>query len=836
MQLKSIAKTLKTTVTELKRICATIGVEAKTGDTEIDEETHKKIKAAFSTVEKTKKQAQKTTKSVKKSATSLKTVAEEKKKKKETETKTEAQPTQITKRPPESKTEPKAKKPRKAPTVVDTVIIEQPKPDAVEPAPAVAEPKPAPKEEPKQATPEKQIEEKEKIPEAEVETAETIEEKKKPPIPEKDEEAELLPSKLKQIEEKQFAKVPQKVKPKIVVPEDQAIKKIVKPPETKPPAVKETPKPAEIKAPEKIAKISEMSAVKELADVLAVKPAELIKALMELGIMATINQKISFDVSSLIAEKFGFKPEVVRLYGEDILELEDEKDPEDQLKLRPPIVTIMGHVDHGKTSLLDSIRQTNVTDQEKGEITQHIGAYEVFVKDTGITFLDTPGHEAFTAMRARGAQITDIVVLVVAADDGVKPQTVEALSHAKAAGVPIVVAINKIDKEGSAPDRVKQQLANYDLIPEEWGGKTIYCEISARQKLGIDRLLEMLILEAEVLELKANPDRAAAGTVIEAKLEKKRGNMATVLIQKGTLKTGDAFVAGYQYGKVRAMLNDKGHFIKTATPSTPVVVLGINGLPQAGDKFKVVSTDTLAREIGEKRFEMERLKKMLLSHKPKHISLQDLSKRISEGAIKELRIILKADVQGSIEVAAEMLEKLSTEKVKINIIYRGIGGVTTSDMNLGAASDAIVVGFHVRGEPGVEEIGEKESVELRFYDVIYDIAEDIKKAMEGLLPALKKEVVIGRAEVLKIYKISKVGTIAGCLVKTGKIERTANVRVLRDLIIVYQGKFSSLKRFKDDVREVQQGLECGVGIENFNDMKTGDVLEVFIIEKVAQNL
>ncbi len=576
--------------------------------------------------------------------------------------------------------------------------------------------------------------------------------------------------------------------------------------------------------------------VKEFGEMVGQRPGDIIKKLMELGQLLTLNQSINLDAALTIAEGLGLKAEVsVEKEGEELMEEAAEWAEEEHLEPRPPVVTIMGHVDHGKTSLLDAIRQTKVTEEEAGGITQHIGAYTVRVHDKRVTFLDTPGHEAFTAMRARGAKVTDIVVLVVAADDGVMPQTVEAIDHAKAANVPIIVAINKIDKPGANPERVKHTLSEHNLIPEAWGGQTIYVEVSAKQKVNLDSLLEMVLLQAEVLELKADPHRPAKGAVVEAKLDRGRGPVATVLVESGTLRTGDVYVVGPFSGRVRALMSDTGQKVAEAGPSMPVEVVGLPGVPAAGDPFVVVKDERIAREIAEARLQKQRT--VELATGGARVTLDDLYARIKEGEVKELPLVIKSDVQGSAEALSEALEKLSTGVVKLRVIHSGVGGITETDVLLASASGAIIIGFNIRPEPKAASLAEREGVDIRLYTVIYDAIADIKAAMEGLLEPTLKERILGRAEVRQIFTIPKVGTIAGCYVLDGTISRaSAGVRVVRDHVMVYEGRIGSLRRFKDDVREVQQGYECGIGVENFNDLKAGDVLEVYAFDKVAAKL
>ena len=591
---------------------------------------------------------------------------------------------------------------------------------------------------------------------------------------------------------------------------------------------------AEITKPRrKVVKIQEGCTIKEFAEDMGQKVGDVIKKLMNMGMMATQNQAMDMDAAILLAEEYGIKAEIASIESaEDVLE---EKTDETEVKvLRSPVVTIMGHVDHGKTSLLDAIRETNVVSKEAGGITQQIGAYQVSLKGRDITFLDTPGHAAFTAMRARGAQVTDIVILVGAADDGVMPQTREAISHAKAAGVPIIVAINKIDKPEAKPDRVKQELSEFELIPEEWGGQTIFCEVSAKKRIGLEHLLEMVLIQADVLELKANPDKMARGTIIEAKLDKGRGPVATVLVQAGTLKGGDIFVTGVQFGRVRALINDKGERVELAGPSVPVEVIGFSGVPLAGERFVVLEEERKARQIAEIRQAKQRTSEMAAMKK---VTLEDLHSQIQEGMVKELNIVIKADVQGSAGAIVDSLEKLSTSAVKLKVIHSSVGAITETDVMLAAASNAIIIGFNVRPEPKATDLSQREGVDIRLYNIIYNAIDDIKSAMEGLLEPTLKERVLGRAEVRQTFHVSKVGTIAGCYVLEGIVTRQADgVRVLRDNVLIYEGKLHSLKRFKDDVREVQAGYECGLGVENFNDIKVGDIIEAYTIEKVAAKL
>lgn len=598
--------------------------------------------------------------------------------------------------------------------------------------------------------------------------------------------------------------------------------------------VLKTPQKTEITVPKpikRIIRIAEAISVGDLAKRMGVKGSDVIKKLMDVGMMATINQLIDADIASLAASEFGYEVERVSIERQEMLERIEDR-PE-ELELRPPVVTIMGHVDHGKTMLLDAIRKTNVVEDEAGGITQHIGAYDVHLENGRVVFIDTPGHEAFTAMRARGAQVTDVVVLVVAADDGVMPQTKEAIDHARAAKVPIVVAINKIDKPNANPEKVKKELSELGLVPEQWGGNTLCAEISAKQKIGIKELLELILLQAEILELKANPNKPARGIIIESKLDKGRGPVATVLVQEGTLKTGDVFIAGSHYGRVRAMLNDKGQKVEKVGPSIPVEVLGFTDVPDAGETFIVISDERLARQISLYRQEKIRSKEL---SKLSKVSLEELYEKIKKGEIKELNVILKADVQGSIEAMKEALKKLSTEAVKVNLIHDGVGGITETDVNLASASNAIIIGFNVRPVPKAQMLAEQEKVDIRTYAVIYDAISDIKKAMEGLLEPTYKEHILGRAQVLQLFNIRKMGTIAGSVITDGKVVRGSHARLLRDNVVIYDGKISSLKRFKDDMKECTQGLECGIYIENFNDIKPGDIIESYEMEEVRPRL
>jgi translation initiation factor IF-2 len=619
------------------------------------------------------------------------------------------------------------------------------------------------------------------------------------------------------------AAAPPVVKPAAVAAPAPAAKAPARPTPAAPPEP-----PQEIKR--ELIKLPESVTVGELAAAMRRKSVEVIKALLDLGVMATVNEVLDATAARLVADRFHFDVEVRSLEGE-ILE-EEEADP-NQRQPRPPVVTVMGHVDHGKTSLLDAIRTTKVAEREFGGITQHIGAYQVDTAAHGrVTFLDTPGHEAFTAMRARGAQATDIVILVVAADDGVMPQTVEAINHARAATVPIIVAVNKIDKPGSDPDRVKRELANLSLVPEEWGGETIFVHTSAKRGDGIAQLLEMTALQAEVLELRANPSRAARGVIVEGRLDRGRGPVATALIQSGTLKEGDAMVVGSHSGRVRAMFNDRGKKVTSAGPSDPVELLGLSGVPQAGDTFLVVADERKARQIATVRTERDKLKGKGVAR----VTLEDLHKQIAAGEVKELRLILKADVQGSVEALTESLERLSTDEVRLKVIHGSVGTVNESDVMLASASNAIVLGFNVKADAKAAAQAQADGVDLRSYNVIYDAINDVKAALSGMLAPEIRETLLGRAQVRQLFPITKVGTIYGSSVTEGKMVRGARVRIKRGETVLGESTITSLKRFKDDVREVLQGLECGIGIEGIRGVSPNDVIEAFTTEEVARTL
>ncbi len=593
------------------------------------------------------------------------------------------------------------------------------------------------------------------------------------------------------------------------------------------------PRITEPKAIKKIIRVDEAITVGDLSQALGVKANELIRKLMGMEVMATINKAVDVDTASLLAEEYGFTVEHTGFKEEDILVEPEAHASSENIAPRAPVVTVMGHVDHGKTSILDVIRKSDVASGEAGGITQHIGAYEVTMPNGKITFIDTPGHEAFTTMRARGAQVTDLVIIVVAADDGVMPQTIEAIDHAKAAGVPIIVAVNKIDKADAQPDRVKQALTEHGLVPEEWGGDIICVNTSAKSGEGIDQLLEMILLQSEMLELEADPTIRPKGVVVEAKLERGRGPVATVLIQEGTLRKGDYLVCGTYEGKVRTMFAADGTEVKEAGLSKPVGILGLSGVPEAGDEMVGVEDERAARLVAEQRREKERERQL---HRPVHASLDDLAAQLEAAEAKELKVIIKGDVHGSVEAVREALEKLSTEKVKLTVLHTQVGGVTESDVMLASASDAIIVGFNVQPDGKARRAAENEGVEIRTYRIIYEMLDEMRKAMEGLLAPIEKEAALGQAEVREVFRVSKVGTIAGCHVVDGIIRRNARARLLRDQVVVFDGEISSLKRFKEDAREVAEGYECGIGLANFNDVKVGDLIEAYIIEQTAATL
>ena len=593
---------------------------------------------------------------------------------------------------------------------------------------------------------------------------------------------------------------------------------------------------AQVMAEKTVLKVTEFVTVNDLATLMNNTPVnEVIKACMELGLMVSINQRLDAEALVLVAEQFGYKVEFVTAeLTEEIEGNENQEEREEDLVSRPPVITVMGHVDHGKTSLLDYIRKSNVIAGEAGGITQHIGAYNVKLPDgRRITFLDTPGHEAFTAMRARGAQLTDLAIIIIAADDAVMPQTVEAINHAQAAGVPMVFAINKIDKPGAMPEKIYQQLAQMNILTEAWGGKYQSQEISAKKGLNVDKLLEKVLLETDLLDLKANPKKNGVGAVIESSLDKGRGYLATVLVQNGTLRTGDMVLSGCYYGRIKAMFNERGQKVKEAGPSTPVSILGLNGAPSAGDKFNVMTDEKEAKAIANKREQLIRIQGIKTQ---KHMTLEEIGRRIAIGNFKELNVIVKGDVDGSVEALSDSLIKLSTEQVRVNVIHKAVGAISESDVILAEASDAVIIGFQVRPSTDARKVADEQGIEIRLYSVIYDAINDVKDGIEGLLEPIKKEEVTGTAEVKQTFKISKVGTIAGCLVRDGKIAKTSQCRLIRDGIVVYTGDIASLKRNKDDAKEVSAGMECGIGIEKFNDIKVGDMIEAFVITEIKQTL
>ena len=710
------------------------------------------------------------------------------------------------------------------------VVKEMPLPKGPQPAAAAPRPAPRPQEVRREqpARPDQAVSRPGVAPAPTAEKPKKVEEdknKKKAKAP-----VEVLMEEPAPVKKKAFIK-------KIV---EKKIKRIETDLEERPSRWKEVKRPAVVKmqktaitvpkAVKRRIKVGETITVGELAKKMGVKVGDVINKLIALGMMATINQAIDSDAATLIATEFGFQVELASLDYEE--EVQKAEVAPEKLKPRAPVVTVMGHVDHGKTSLLDAIRKTNVIGGEAGGITQAIGAYHVHIKDRDIVFLDTPGHEAFTAMRARGAKVTDIVVLVVAADDGVMEQTVEAINHSRIAGVPIIVAINKIDKPGADPGKIKQALTEYNLVSEEWGGDTIFCEISAKKKEGIQELLEMILLQADIMDLKADPDRYARGIVIEAKLDRGRGPVATILIQEGTLHEGDAFVAKSEYGRVRAMINDSGARVKEAGPSMPVEVIGFSRVPQAGTEFICLEDEKKARNIAEYWIRKERERELSAYAK---ITLEQLYEKIKEG-VKDFNVIIKGDVQGSIEALTDALNKLSTADVRLKIIHASTGAITENDVMLASASNAIIIGFNVRPDSRVAELADQEGVDIKLYDIIYNIIADIKAGMTGLLEPVYRQVTQGRAEVRQLFKVPKVGTIAGCYILDGKIVRNSQVKLVRDGVVIFDGKVSSLKRLKEDVREVAAGFECGIGIEGYNDLRVGDIIESYVSEEVERKL
>ncbi len=774
----------------------------------------KKTTASTKAAIKTKKTTKASTKTPtrKKTTTSKAKEIESSDKKDPSKTKAKAKPK--TAKAPESKTkdtkkeEPKTSEKTETPAATKTVVAEKQKPKKVESGRDESE-----KTTPKSKTPPN---------------------KHKAPAVDPTKSGKKLGLKITKPDEKEKPKEPEGKKTSSTKPQEapkQPFKKQNIPTPIASP-VSSTEKQAPVAEDETFEKVQvrDGMSIRDFAEAVNKSVNEIIRELMGFGIMATINQSMDVNLASKVADKLGFEVEEVSVESDLGIE-EEEQDLEKDRVPRSPIITIMGHVDHGKTSLLDAIRETNITQSEQGGITQHIGAYQAKVGNNTITFLDTPGHEAFTAMRARGAQVTDIVVLVVAADDGIKPQTKEAIDHAQAANVPIVVAINKIDKEDAKPDEVKKQLADEGLLPEDWGGQTIFAEVSALEKTGVKELLELLLLQAEILELKANPNLMAKGVVIESKLDKGRGPVATVLIQQGLLKVGQAFIAGCFFGRVRALVNHHGKKISSAGPSVPVEVLGIPDVPQPGDKFMAVIDEKKARSISAFRLQQQRETTLAQN---KRVTLEDLHQQILEGEIKELNLIIKADVQGSIQAVKEAFGKLDSNEVRIKVIHDGVGGITEGDVLLASASNALIIGFNVRPTEKASPLAARENVEIDLYSVIYDAINDMKKAMDGLLAPKFKEKIIGRAEVREIFTIPKVGSIAGCFVLTGNMERNLNARLIRDSVVVYEGKIGSLRRFKDDVKSVQSGYECGLAFEKYQDVKQGDIVEPFVLEEISR--
>jgi len=768
---KEVKKTKKTTTAKSGTKTAAKKVKATaTGDTKKEEKTSSKKKTSSSTAAKSSKQ--KTSTSVKKTTTPKKTGVKKssKKVKEQTETKVSAS----TQKEQEQKKKEEIKKPAEKNAAAKENTTPQPKQETIS----------------------KNITAEQEKPKVQVQQ-----------IPKK-------PEQTQKVQPQQIQKQPvQQKEEKVQVQQKHIEQKVEEPQKPKLPTIN----------------INELITVKDLAEKMNLKVGDVLRKLMALGSLATINQRLDTDTAMVLANEFGFEAKLVSLYEEEDIKEDSSEENKINLQPRSPIVTIMGHVDHGKTSLLDAIRHSNVIAGEAGGITQHIGAYRVKTSTGEITFLDTPGHEAFTAMRSRGAQVTDIVILVVSAADGVMPQTIEAINHAKAANVPIIVAVNKIDLPTANPEKIRQEISNYGLLPEEWGGDTIMVDISAKQKLNIDSLLELVQLKAEMMELKANPNKRAEGIVIEAKLDPRRGAVATVLVQSGTLHVGDNLVVGTTYGKVRAMIDEYGKRFNSAIPSVPVEILGLNEPPQSGDKFVVLEHESQVREIANARKEKAKADSL----RPRqHVSLLD----INAGKAKHLKIILKTDVQGSLGALCDALERMSNSEINLEIIHKGAGSITESDVVLAAASDALIVGFNIRPDAAVEKLAENEGVSINVYRIIYDLIADIKAAMEGLLDPDTQEKITGKAIVKQVFKLSSVGTVSGCTVTEGKVQRGVKVRLLRDNVIIFEGNTAAIKRFKEDVKEVEKGYECGISLENFSDIKVSDVLEFFTIEKTARKL
>lgn len=768
---KEVKKTKKTTTAKSGTKTAAKKVKATaTGDTKKEEKTSSKKKTSSSTAAKSSKQ--KTSTSVKKTTTPKKTGVKKssKKVKEQTETKVSAS----TQKEQEQKKKEEIKKPTEKNAAAKENTTSQPKQETIS----------------------KNITAEQEKPKVQVQ------------------QIQKKPEQTQKVQPQQIQKQPvQQKEEKVQVQQKHIEQKVEEPQKPKLPTIN----------------INELITVKDLAEKMNLKVGDVLRKLMALGSLATINQRLDTDTAMVLANEFGFEAKLVSLYEEEDIKEDSSEENKINLQPRSPIVTIMGHVDHGKTSLLDAIRHSNVIAGEAGGITQHIGAYRVKTSTGEITFLDTPGHEAFTAMRSRGAQVTDIVILVVSAADGVMPQTIEAINHAKAANVPIIVAVNKIDLPTANPEKIRQEISNYGLLPEEWGGDTIMVDISAKQKLNIDSLLELVQLKAEMMELKANPNKRAEGIVIEAKLDPRRGAVATVLVQSGTLHVGDNLVVGTTYGKVRAMIDEYGKRFNSAIPSVPVEILGLNEPPQSGDKFVVLEHESQVREIANARKEKAKADSL----RPRqHVSLLD----INAGKAKHLKIILKTDVQGSLGALCDALERMSNAEINLEIIHKGAGSITESDVVLAAASDALIVGFNIRPDAAVEKLAENEGVSINVYRIIYDLIADIKAAMEGLLDPDTQEKITGKAIVKQVFKLSSVGTVSGCTVTEGKVQRGVKVRLLRDNVIIFEGNTAAIKRFKEDVKEVEKGYECGISLENFSDIKVSDVLEFFTIEKTARKL
>jgi translation initiation factor IF-2 len=834
IRIYQLAKKLGKTTNELLEVLEKAGIAGKTHSSGIDMETAGMVEKAFKKAAPQKEKKRPEKKAAKKSAAAVKK-AEKKAttkpatpKEKPKEKKKKEAPRKAVAEKPAVKPAPKKKEKRKAPPAKGKAAPE---------APVAVKPAAPPGKKPERPIAEKtkrsivKREKRLKLPAVELPGQEA-------PLPEEETELKVPDRFKKAMDAEKMEKF--QIKPGMQKA-FQAIRKIDhrKRFEARPHGRRHVKEHKQLKAHpgitaprKKTLKVQEGITVKEFAEVVGVKLPEVIKKFMELGYTPTINQALDLDAALLVADALGVKVEVEA--AEDFSVVEEAPEDASKLVSRPPVVTIMGHVDHGKTSLLDAIRETRVMDTEAGGITQHIGAYKVSLKDKEIVFLDTPGHEAFTALRARGAKVTDLVVLIVAADDGVKPQTIEAIDHARAANVPIIVAINKIDKPEANPDKVRTELADHGIVSEEWGGQNIFAEISAKKRTGLENLLELILLQAEVLELKANPERLANCVIREARLDRTKGPVATLLLQRGTLRVGDAFLSGVNYGRVRALFNDKGKKIKEAGPSTPVEVMGFGSVPIAGDFFIVMEDEKKARQVALARLHKQKSSEI---GKKRKLTLDDLYSKIKEGGIKDLNIIIKGDVQGSVEALKDALQQITHSEVQVKVIHSAAGGINESDVMLAAASNAIIIGFNVRPETKAAQTAEDEGIDIELYNVIYEAIDDVKKALEGLLEPTLKEKVLGRAEVRQTFVASRLGTIAGCMVVDGLVSRNCDgIRLIRDSIVVYEGRLASLKRFKEDVKEVQTGYECGIMIENYNDVKVGDIIENYVVEKVAAKL